>query len=102
MIFLKAKDLKIRKFYNKTELTRKIRKFLFINLLNNKYYNKKIKGKLLYLFLKKEKRIKTKIMSRCIITNRGRGVYKPFNVSRLVLREMIHSGLVPGYIKAVW
>ena len=102
MIFLKAKDLKNRQSYKKNELTKKIKKFVFINLLNNDKYQKKIKSKLLYLFLKKEKRIKTKLMFRCILTNRGRGNYRSFNVSRLILRDMIHLGLVPGFVKAVW
>ena len=102
MIFLKAKDLKNRKLYKKNELSKKIKKFVFINCLNSNQYNKKTKNKLLYLFLQKEKRIKTKLAFRCVLTNRSRGNYRPFNVSRLVLSDMIHLGLVPGFVKAVW
>ena len=102
MIFLKAKDLKNRKLYKKNELNKKIKKFIFINCLNNNKYSKKIKSKLMCLFLQKEKKIKTKLMFRCVLTNRSRGNYRPFNVSRLVLRDMIHLGLVPGFVKAVW
>lgn len=102
MIFLKAKDSKNRLLYKKSELSKKIKKFIFINCLNNNKYKKKTKSKLLYLFLQKEKRVKTKLMFRCVLTNRGRGNYRPFNVSRLILRDMIHLGLVPGFVKAVW
>jgi small subunit ribosomal protein S14 len=102
MIFLKAKDLKNRVFFNKNEVTKKIKKFLFIHLLNNNIYSQKQKSDFLYFFLKKEQNHKSKIRLRCIITNRSRGNFRPFNVSRLVLREMIHLGIVPGYTKAVW
>lgn len=102
MIFVKAKDFKNRNIYKKKELVIKLQKLLFINMLNDKKYTKKEKSKFLYFFLKKKNNIKTKILFRCIITNRGRGVFRPFNVSRLVLKEMIHAGLIPGYSKSVW
>ena len=102
MIFLKAKDIKNRNLYHKKYLNRKIQKLLFINLLNNNKTDKKMKRKLLFFFLKQNKISKVRITSRCIITNRSRGVFRPFNVSRIVLRNMIHLGIVPGYGKAVW
>lgn len=102
MIFLRAKDLKNRNSYKKKEVNKKIKKFLFINLLNNSQFSKKDKSKFLYLFLKKETKFKTKITLRCAITNRSRGNFRLFNVSRLVLRDMIHLGIIPGYSKAVW
>jgi ribosomal protein S14 len=102
MIFLKAKDSKNRLLYSKNEVNKKIKKFLFINLLNNKKYSKIEKKKFLYFFLKKESKNKSRITSRCSISNRSRGVYRPFNISRIILRDMIHLGLVPGYIKSVW
>lgn len=102
MIFLKKKDLKNRKLYTKSEISKKIKKFIFTYLLNSSKYNKKQKNKFLYLLLKKEKKNKSKIVLRCVLTNRSRGNYRPFNISRIVLREMIHLGVVPGFTKAVW
>jgi small subunit ribosomal protein S14 len=102
MIFFKKKDKNNRFLYNKNEINKKIKKFLFIYLLNSKKYNNKQKSKFLYLFFKKQIKNKTKITFRCILTNRSRGNYRLFNISRLALREMIHLGIMPGYTKAVW
>ena len=102
MIFLKAKDSRNRILYNYTEINKKIKKFLFINLMNNNKYTKNQKKKFLYFFLKNETKYKSKITLRCAISNRSRGNYRPFNISRILLRNMIHLGLVPGYVKSVW
>ena len=39
---------------------------------------------------------------RCIVTGRSRGYFRHFGVSRHVLREMAHDGLIPGLIKSSW
>lgn len=39
---------------------------------------------------------------RCIITGRSRGYFRQFGISRHVLREMAHDGLIPGLIKSSW
>ncbi len=44
----------------------------------------------------------TRIRNRCMITGRGRGVYRKFNISRIMLREMAAGGLIPGVRKASW
>ena len=44
----------------------------------------------------------TRIRNRCMITGRARGVYRKFNISRIMLREMAAEGLVPGVRKASW
>ncbi len=44
----------------------------------------------------------TRIRNRCMITGRARGVYRKFNISRIMLREMAANGLVPGVHKASW
>jgi small subunit ribosomal protein S14 len=44
----------------------------------------------------------TRIYRRCLSTGRPRAVYRDFGLSRHVLREMIHEGLLPGVIKASW
>lgn len=44
----------------------------------------------------------TRIRNRCMITGRGRGVYRKFNISRIMLREMAAEGLISGVRKASW
>ena len=43
-----------------------------------------------------------RLRSRCIVTGRGRGVYRKFGLSRIVFREMAHKGQLPGVTKASW
>jgi ribosomal protein S14 len=106
MIFSKIKDKNLRKSVLKTEHKNKIKKFILINFLNSNknrkkfninanVFNNKIKPK--YLI-----KNKTKLTSRCIITNKSRVVNKNINISRSTLRDMLQFGLIPGYKKAVW
>lgn len=44
----------------------------------------------------------TRVRNRCSITGRPRGFHRRFGVSRLVLREMVANGLIPGVIKSSW
>ena len=44
----------------------------------------------------------TRIRNRCLVTGRARGVYRKFNISRIMLREMASEGLIPGVRKASW
>ncbi|HMO01746.1 MAG TPA: 30S ribosomal protein S14 [Oligoflexia bacterium] len=44
----------------------------------------------------------TRIRNRCQITGRPRGVYREFMLSRIMFREMAHSGLIPGVTKSSW
>jgi small subunit ribosomal protein S14 len=41
----------------------------------------------------------TRLKNRCSITGRAHGFYRQFGVSRIVLREMAHKGLIPGVRK---
>jgi small subunit ribosomal protein S14 len=45
---------------------------------------------------------KVRLRNRCWKTGRSRGFYKDFGLSRHVIREMTHEGLLPGVIKASW
>ena len=45
---------------------------------------------------------KTRIRNRCWINVRPRGVFRDFGISRHVLREMAHQGLLPGVTKSSW
>lgn len=43
-----------------------------------------------------------RLVSRCRITGRPRGVYRKFGLGRNVLREAAMRGDVPGMVKASW
>ena len=45
---------------------------------------------------------KVRVLNRCQISGRPKAVYRKFKVSRLVLRELAHKGMVPGMRKASW
>ena len=43
-----------------------------------------------------------RVRNRCWKTGRSRSFYRDFGLSRHVLREMAHEGLLPGFTKASW
>ena len=43
-----------------------------------------------------------RLHNRCMITGRPKGFYRDFGLSRHVLREMAHQGLLPGVKKSSW
>lgn len=45
---------------------------------------------------------KIRIRNRCWKTGRPRGFFRDFRLSRHVLREMSHQGLLPGIKKSSW
>jgi ribosomal protein S14 len=107
MLFLKIKDLKTRKHYNKKETLRLIKKFVIINLLSrlmSSYTN--LKKKEIFMYLLSKYRLdsngKTKIVRRCILTNRGRSIIRPYNISRLTFKKLNQFGYIPGIQKGIW
>ena len=44
----------------------------------------------------------TRLHNRCLLTGRPKAYYRDFGLSRHVLREMAHQGLLPGVRKASW
>ena len=44
----------------------------------------------------------TRVVNRCQISGRPKAVYRKFLLSRIVLREMAHQGLIPGMKKSSW
>lgn len=44
----------------------------------------------------------SRLRNRCWATGRPRGFYRDFGLSRNMLREMAHKGLLPGVVKASW
>lgn len=44
----------------------------------------------------------TRLARRCELTGRRRGYYRKFKISRLMLRDLAHRGLIPGMKKSSW
>lgn len=44
----------------------------------------------------------SRLRNRCWATGRPRGYYRDFGLSRHVIREMAHQGLLPGVVKSSW
>ena len=45
---------------------------------------------------------RVRVLNRCLISGRPKAVYRKFRVSRIVLRELAHQGMVPGMRKSSW
>jgi small subunit ribosomal protein S14 len=45
---------------------------------------------------------RTRLRNRCQVSGRPRGYYRDFGLSRNVLREWAHQGLLPGVVKSSW
>ncbi|MGE0487743.1 MAG: 30S ribosomal protein S14 [Vulcanimicrobiota bacterium] len=45
---------------------------------------------------------RVRVLNRCLISGRPKAVYRKFKVSRIVLRELAHQGMIPGMKKASW
>ena len=43
-----------------------------------------------------------RIRNRCEVTGRPRGYYRKLKMSRIALRDLASSGLVPGMVKSSW
>mmetsp|Transcript_27032 Transcript_27032/g.45605 ORF Transcript_27032/g.45605 Transcript_27032/m.45605 type:complete len:100 (-) Transcript_27032:2035-2334(-) len=99
MLFRKVKDLKIRKKFKEKEILNLSLKFIYTNYLNKRTRNLKLSS---FKNFKEKNFSKTKIVRRCIYTNRSRGSIRPYNISRVKLRELFQFGIIPGYNKSIW
>ena len=45
---------------------------------------------------------KTRAYSRCNRCGRPRAVYRKFGLCRICLRQLAHSGMIPGMTKSSW
>lgn len=45
---------------------------------------------------------RVRLHNRCLVTGRPKGYSRDFGLSRHVLREMAHEGLLPGVKKSSW
>ena len=43
-----------------------------------------------------------RLVSRCMVSGRGRGVYRKFRLSRIAFRDLAHAGQLPGIHKSSW
>jgi small subunit ribosomal protein S14 len=104
MLSSKIKDIKIMNSFKKVEKTKKLKKFLFTALINKTDVSKK--ASLIISFLKEKKKISNKsrvrMTNRCVLSNRSRGVLRPYGISRTIMRDLMQFGVIPGYSKAVW
>ena len=85
----------VKKFYKKREVLKKI--------INNKKLplDERFNAQLKLAKLPRNS-AKTRIRNRCEITGRARGVYRKLKISRIALRELAHSGKIPGMTKSSW
>ena len=44
----------------------------------------------------------SRIRNRCEVTGRPRAYYRKLKLSRIALRELGNSGLIPGLVKSSW
>jgi ribosomal protein S14 len=95
-IKFKWREPKKRKLYKEKELERKILKSIIQNLSLKKKFREKAQDKLGKM--SKNSSI-TRINNRCIITSRGRGNIRKFNISRIIFREWASSGKLAGIKK---
>lgn len=51
---------------------------------------------------KKTPKFSSRLVRRCELTGRARGVYRKFRISRIKLRELALEGKIPGMRKASW
>src|SRR5690606_23737393 len=45
---------------------------------------------------------RSRIVNRCELTGRPRSYYRKLRMSRIALRELASSGLIPGMLKSSW
>lgn len=104
MLFLKYKDLKVRQKFSLLENLSIKNKFIVSFTLNKRKVLKVFSDRLLFYSTKRLSSLtsKTKIVNRCVFTSRNRGVFRNFGLSRLVLRNLMRNGTLPGFKKAVW
>lgn len=97
MLAKKLKDIKIRSRFVDHELKNNLIKFVYTN-----FYNlNKTEPKFGSFSTKKLKNVtKTKVVRRCIFSNRNRGNLRLFNISRIKFKELFHHGILPGYQKS--
>ena len=93
------RNIKRVKLFNKFKVLR--------NSIKKKIYNKNCSVTKRFQMQKLFDKIprnssKVRIRNRCIVTGRGKGIYRLFMLSRICIREMAANGQLPGVIKSSW
>ena len=44
----------------------------------------------------------TRVRNRCGVTGRPRGYYRKLDMSRISMRDLASTGLIPGMVKSSW
>ena len=95
-----GQDRKRRYIFKRNELKKRFYKVIQQNLEVNRkirlHYTEKLS-----LSFKKDSVI-SKIRNRCIITGRGRSIYRDFRISRMQLRSLASFGYLMGVTKSSW
>jgi len=105
MLLKNIKDLKLRQRFAAAESNRIVLKFLFTNYLNadNNLSTKQRAQVVKYLSGRLDKGVsKTKLVRRCVFTNRSRVSHRRFGISRIKLRELFALGVIPNVSRAIW
>nr|YP_009138094.1 ribosomal protein S14 [Lobosphaera incisa]AKF78652.1 ribosomal protein S14 [Lobosphaera incisa] len=93
------RDKKIREIVARYELKRLECKSIIKNLSISPIIRQKLSVKLNKL---PRNSSRTRIRNRCILTGRGRGVYRFCKLSRIHLRELGGKGVLTGIKKSSW
>jgi len=91
--------------YARQELTRRTKKFIVTSILNsplNTTRGAAVCALSCFGLNVNKKGSKTLLRNRCVISGRSNSINKQYNLSRIVMREYLQLGLIPGYKKAVW
>ncbi|MCB0537523.1 MAG: 30S ribosomal protein S14 [Bacteroidetes bacterium] len=97
MLYKKAKDIKYRNLFLKSEKQRVLAKFL----RSNEFLEKDLRnygGYLLY----NNKGYSSRVRDLCIYSGRSRFLIKTFKVSRIIFKSLASHGKLPGVRKASW
>ncbi len=92
-------DIIKRQLVKKNELKRLQYKYIIKNLSISREIRYNYTNKLNKL---NKNSCKTRVKNRCILTGRGKAVYKMFKMSRIKFRELASMGFLPGVVKASW
>jgi len=103
MKFSLLRNQEFRKSFHLAEIPHKINKFLFTFFLShNCFKDKSYLRFIMSSLLSSRNSFKSKVVKRCVLRGRNKSVDTKWGLSRIVFRDMIRSGLIPGYKKAVW
>lgn len=99
---LYLKNYKKQHIYNYTEKKRLILRYLLKS--NKKYITNNVQNECFNILFNNNKVNfdTTKFNTRCVLTNRSRAVYRKIKMSRLMLKQNVLNGNLPGFIKASW